>query len=130
VCTLSFLRSSTLELRNQPRACFPTSFLESLLARFAIFPTPADGRRRCRSSLLFLSLSASRVPPGLSYVASIVVPFFHEKLAPDKRSTGKIEPPANRECSPFRFFSIQGSPARITLQLSRFVLFLSLSLSL
>lgn len=51
--------------------------------------------------LLLLFSSMSRVPSA-SYAASIVVPLFYEKLALDKRSTEKIEPPTNRECSPFR----------------------------
>jgi len=51
----------------------------------------------------------SHVPPASYNAASIVVPLFYEKLAPDKRSTGKIEPPANRECSPFRIPSTHGA---------------------
>lgn len=99
-------------------------------------------RSRCSSLfsslfLLFFSLSLSlhHAPPALLYAASIVVPPFSTRnlLLTKGRSDGrgKIEPPANRECSPFR--SSRGS-ARITPQLPRFTLpsflpsFLSLSL--
>jgi len=59
------------------------------------------------AAALLFSLCPVYLPP--LYAASIVVPLFYEKLAPDKRSTGKIEPPANRECSPFHVPSIYGS---------------------
>lgn len=72
---------------------FPTSFLESLLARFAIFLTPAGYHCRCYycSSLLF----TFHVPPA-SYIRRLHrgAPFLREtcswqKIDREDRATGK-----------------------------------------
>lgn len=94
MCMLSFLRSSTLELRNQPQACFPTNFFESLLARFAIFPTPAGCPCRwCYCSALLFFLSPVYLPPLIRRLHR-GAPFLREtcswqKIDREDRATGK-----------------------------------------
>lgn len=104
---------------------FPTSFLESLLARFAIFPTPADcpclHRRRCCCCCCCSSLlSMSRVPPA-SYTPPPSCPFSTRNLLltkdrPGRSSHWRIERVLSISCPLYPCLS-----ARITPQLSRFV---------
>lgn len=80
---------------------FPHKFSRKLVSEIRHFSHP-----RWLPLPLLLLLSSLYVPCTSrllhTYAASIVVPLFYEKLALDKRSTGKIELPAYREHSPFR----------------------------
>lgn len=131
-CTLGFSPLEYTRATKPASSLFPTSFLESLLAKFAIFPTPAGcpvAAALLSSPPFFFSFSFSlslhHAPPALLYAASIVVPPFSTRnlLLTKGRLDGRGE---DRATGKSRVLSIsvlstRGS-ARITPQLPRFTL--------
>lgn len=92
MCTLGFLRSSTLELRNQASSLFPTSFSRKLVSEIRHFSHPRWlPYCRCYCSSLFFTF---RVPPA-SYIRRLHrgAPFPEtcswQKVDREDRATGK-----------------------------------------